>query len=230
MLTRSLEKSLDNTCKIAIGIPTLNRADLLKENLDDLSKNLSQITKLIIVDNGTQSIKIPPNLQDKTHLYIPGKNLGVSASWNYMMQKAFEPYGCDHILILNDDIVFGRTFKELIDFIDKYGHFYVTVGGYYWSQFIVSKECYNNIGRFDEDFFPAYYEDNDYYYRIKLSGDVDKKFNNMQGDFVPTVMRNSMTLKKDKEVNSRFNANKKHYHDKWGGPPMKEVFTKPFNK
>lgn len=229
MLIPSLERSSDKP-KIAIGIPTLNRADLLKENLDDLSKNLSDVTKIIIVDNGTQIFDIPPNLKEITYIHTPGKNLGVAASWNYMMQKVFKSYGCDHILMLNDDIVFGRTFEELMDLIDKYGHFYITVGAYYWSQFIMSKECYNVIGKFDEAFFPAYFEDNDYYYRIQLSGDVEKKFNNMLGDFVPTVRRNSMTLKKDKEVNKNFNVNKKHFHDKWGGPPMKEKFTKPFNK
>jgi len=66
--------------KIAIGIPTINRADLLKENLADLSVNFSDVDNIYIVDNGNQNIQIPENLKTKTIVETPGRNLGVAAS------------------------------------------------------------------------------------------------------------------------------------------------------
>ena len=40
--------------KIFMGIPTVNRADLLKDSLIDIEKNMPDLYKLIIVDNGNQ--------------------------------------------------------------------------------------------------------------------------------------------------------------------------------
>lgn len=218
--------------RLFLGIPTINRADLLKENLADLSKNFSDIDGMIIVDNGDQKISIPQNLKEKTELYRPGKNLGVAASWNYIMRQAFVEECADHVIILNDDIVMGYDRKYIEDRINEYPGYYLMRGSFFWSILIISKECYEAIGEFDEKFYPAYYEDDDYWYRIRLkfNDDIDNHYINLKSALKPSIERNSMTIKKDPNLNRQFNQNGKYFMEKWGGRPRKEKFKYPFNK
>ena len=39
-----------------------------------------------------------------------------------------------------------------------------------FAAFLLSRECWERVGPFDEKFYPAYFEDNDYHYRIQLEG------------------------------------------------------------
>lgn len=86
----------------------------------------------------------------------------------------------------------------------------------------------DTIGYFDENFFPAYFEDNDMHYRIKLSpykiGSLStalfyhfgsKTQNKSHMPVVPAIL---------------FRKNQDYYISKWGGPPRREKYTKPFNK
>ncbi len=212
--------------KIGIGIPTLNRADLLQENLVDLATNFSDADSIHIIDNGFQDIQLPPELD--IYLETPGRNLGVAASWNKHMKHAFEEKGCDYVLILNDDIVLGHTKEEVQEVIASRAEPYLLTGTFYWSTLLISKACYEDIGGFDENFYPAYYEDNDYARRLNLSEMGSVRYG-QDPRLDPVVKRNSMTIKKDPDVNKLFNKNKKYFHTKWGGYPGKEVYTIPFN-
>lgn len=211
--------------KITIGIPTINRADLLKETLDDVSKKMKKLEHLIIVDNGKQKIDIPKNLVDKTLVTTPENNLGVAASWNYMMDKAFNEFDSDYILLLNDDIVFGKSYSALEQIIRDNEDPLLALSTYFWSVALISKECYKLVGDFDELFFPAYYEDNDYAFRLRLLGGKLSHIDALE----PIIKRNSQTIKKAPHLNDNFTKNKRLYMKKWGGQPGKEKFKKPFN-
>ena len=219
--------------KLTIGIPTINRADLLAEALEDMRSMANDLHSLILVDNGNQSIKIPEELKDITHIHRPVSNLGVSGSWNYILRKAYYEDETDNVLLLNDDIVFGKPVNEINTIISEHPNYQVIVGPKFWSVLFVSKRCVETVGYFDEKFFPAYYEDNDYAYRMKLLHKKDpENFSDLTyvNTLIPKVFRNSMTIQKDKSLNKRFNDNKKYFVSKWGGTPTKEKFTKPFNK
>jgi GT2 family glycosyltransferase len=219
--------------KLTIGIPTINRADLLAEALEDIKTMANDLHSLILVDNGNQVIHIPEELVGITHLYRPGTNLGVSGSWNYMLRKAYNEDGTDNVLLLNDDIVFGKSVNEVNTIISNHPNYQTVVGPKHWCTVLVSKRCIETVGYFDEKFFPAYYEDNDYAYRINLLHNADpENYNGLELDLAlnPKVFRNSMTIQKDKTLNKHFSENKKYFIKKWGGKPHKETFTKPFNK
>jgi GT2 family glycosyltransferase len=83
------------------------------------------------------------------------------------------------------------------------------------------------VGDFDEIFYPAYYEDSDYLYRMKIKGkrqEVEEKLN-------PEVIRISMTQEKSPEfVNASMQANRLRYIEKWGNSPLLETFLTPYNK
>lgn len=212
---------------IAVGIPTLNRKDLLDESLEDLSHYLSDISHLYIVDNGNQGINIPSKLKDKTTLYTPKKNLGVAGSWNKILRQAFlfNPTPIDYVLMLNDDVVLSKTRDQLIHSIKKHEYpYFITCGK--WCTFLISNECFQSIGPFDTHFYPAYFEDNDYSYRLK----INHHQNVIDKNLFPKTFRTSQTIKKDPKLNKNFDTLKSLYIRKWGGTPGNETYTQPYNR
>jgi GT2 family glycosyltransferase len=207
--------------KFAIGIPTLNRLDLLHPALLFYIHDFPN-TKIYIVDNGKQNIESKfkhPNIE----IIYEGNNLGVARSWNMLCNKIYEEH--DYAIILNDDIYLGRKEWEMENLLLNFKKFfYCTMQD--WCAFIVPKTTFKVIGDFDVDFFPAYYEDNDYAYRIKLSGNsiFNIPFLN------PFLYQASKTSEKDPNILQGMMHNKEHYKKKWGGEPSKETFLKPFNQ
>lgn len=210
--------------KLGVGIPTLNRADLLIESLDSHYKLMPNIPALII-DNGKQNLW--SNVGHRlTTIYTMSWNTGVAASWNHIANYFFNiTRNCSHVLFLNDDVVLGRTENDIAAFIASHIEYDIIVSNKGFCSFILTKKAYDITKGFDENFYPAYFEDNDFMYRAGLTN-----LKVLHADFLnPSVFRSSMTLHKDKSTNSRFMNNKNYYEKKWGGEPGKERFDEPFN-
>lgn len=207
----------------AIGIPTINRYDLLHEALEQYFADFPT-TEIFIIDNGMQDIKC---FGEGINITVPPGNLGVAGSWNLLCEQIFKKH--DYALILNDDVYLGNTEDQILEWIRIRRlrmSFDFAVGTGTWCSFIMPKKTFKQIGGFDENFFPAYFEDNDYHYRLKLA-----KRTFLQNEFLnPKVYRNSQSIAKDKSLNQRFNDNKNYYVKKWGGEPGKEIFSSPFNR
>ena len=205
-----------------VGIPTINRADLLNQALPKYARDFPTV-HIIILDNGNQTI-----WQEADNVFVInlGENLGVARSWNWLMEKGFG-IGYENALILNDDIYLGKTEAQIEDYINKFpDHGFFVGKEVNWSAFVVRKSTIETIGGFDPAFFPAYFEDNDFCYRMRLAGitrDQDYFLN-------PEVYRNSMTIKKDQSLNANFEKNRAYFIRKWGGQPNEEKYKKPFNR
>jgi GT2 family glycosyltransferase len=206
--------------KLIIGIPTINRADLLNEALANYFEDFKD-TEIVICDNGNQ--EIITRERNFVH-YKPEKNLGVSGSWNMLMDYA-DKVKATHVLILNDDIYLGKPEEEIKTIIKLWNPEFLCTE-LNWCSFILSVETFKKVGNFDENFFPAYFEDNDYFRRMQLAN-VPIIMNPMLN---PIIYRNSMTIQKSPELNSGFEKNRQYYISKWGGQPTQETFATPFNK
>ena len=206
----------------AIGIPTLNRFDLLQRALVFYKLDFPNI-KIYIVDNGNQNIKNQVANMPNVVLMEQTENLGVAQSWNLLCNEIFKNH--DYALILNDDIYLGVKTWEIHIILENYkSDFYVSTQD--WCAFIIPKKTFKKVGDFDSKFYPAYYEDNDYHYRMKLLG---MKY--LQTPYInPHVYKASMTIEKNPELRKFIQDNKDYYEKKWGGLPSKETFKKPFNR
>lgn len=95
-----------------------------------------------------------------------------------------------------------------------------------FSCFCVDRRLFEQVGKFDESFVPAYFEDNDMHRRIVLAG-----FNGYS--YAPYFHYGSSTVGFDKarerEVANRFPDLERYYKAKWGGGPGHETFTMAFN-
>jgi GT2 family glycosyltransferase len=204
-----------------ILIPTINQKELLEQALSYYAKNFPR-TKKYILDNGNQDIE---RYDENTTIYVSESNMGVAASWNYLIKKAIED-GHDKFLILNDDIILTLDEETIIRIISRWvDNFIVCRPFYNWSAFILNKKIYDKVGEFDENFKICYFEDNDYKYRMELQGILIK----YEDLLSPEVYNNSMTIKKDPTLNN-FDNNRKYYIEKWGELPNNEKYKTPFNK
>jgi GT2 family glycosyltransferase len=212
---------MEKEIKLVVVIPTINRADLLNEALAKYFEDFKN-THIAICDNGKQDII---TREENFMIYRPEQNLGVAGSWNMLMDYS-DKIGATHALVLNDDIYLGRTEHELkmiirnnpdFDFINSFQN---------WCSYILTIDMWKKIGGFDEEFYPAYFEDNSADYKMTLVG-AKKTWTSFLD---PIVYRNSMTIAKDPAINSRFMQNRQMYIDMWGGLPTEEKFTTKFNK
>jgi GT2 family glycosyltransferase len=193
-----------------IGIPTYNRWDLLEETLGKYIIDFPYVD-IHVYDNGNQNI---PNSINGRKIYVHscGKNIGVAASWNYLIDRIFEK--SDFALILNDDVYLGKQEAHIRLLLEQKFDFAVTPLD--WCAYIIPKKTYVKVGKFDENFYPAYCEDCDYHLRMKKKGLALFK----TPFLIPKVYRASMTMEKDPQGFYKANHNSlQYFKKKWGKYP-----------
>lgn len=195
-----------------LGVPTLCRYDLLQRLLDGAERGTVKPSGYVIVDNGGEGrkrLRLPLN----TELIEPGRNIGVAASWNLLLEAA----GNEPIVISNDDVALATKDFATLAAASLNAPL---VTGLDWALFAQSRECTDRIGWYDEGFRPAYYEDQDYSYRLRLAGMPRRK--------VPVGATHvcSATIAVARNISSEVSA--LYYRAKWGGMPGEERFTEPF--
>lgn len=183
-------------------------------NFEGLAKLLSSIDEPfvpIVVDNWVE-------------------NRGVAAGWNYGIRKSIA-MGIDQFVIMNDDASFrpGSSPSQLIKELDDDTAFVMGEVGF--AGFATHKAAIDRIGYFDEMFFPAYYEDNDFAYRAKLGGMNYKGIIHCKIDHEgsKTQFWNGTGDDQRTVSHEQFRRNRDYYIRKWGGMPGEETFTEPFD-
>ena len=195
--------------------------------------------------------------------YFPyGANRGVSRSWNEGLHASFDD-GNEATLLVNDDLFFYEGgFDAFADFVlserRRVPHFGtisafgmdtgtagpVGAGKFYqrphWQGaacMAVGEGAIEAIGYFDQNFWPAYFEDADYFRRLELSG-----IPSLWDERILLEHNRSQTIRADfllkRLHDERTRRNEQYYIRKWGGlrgwggpdaPPGQELFTHPFN-
>jgi len=201
-----------------IGIPTLNRGDLLNPTLWIYYRDFPD-NKIWVLDNGNQNIAKPPNVE----VIKQNTNIGVGASWNLLCNKIFDNPKNEYAVILNDDIYLGKSGLDISNIIksNKNSLIRSTID---WCAFIIPRSIHSQI-KFDECFYPAYYEDKSYEYRLKLAGVRMVKTPMLN----PYLYQSSKTIEKDISLFESSKKNKELYIKMWGGLPEKEKFLNPYN-
>jgi GT2 family glycosyltransferase len=205
----------------AIAIATVNRADLLVPTLNKYVQDFPN-TEIYVYDNGDQ--QLPSSFGGgKVFIYNEG-NKGVAGAWNFLINKIFEHH--QYAIVMNDDVYLGLTEAHIEKFLERNQKEQFITTMYDWSVFVMPKQTWDKVGQFDTNFYPAYCEDSDYEYRMKLLNiDIYKT-----PEIFPLTYRVSMTTHKEPEkYRHLFAKNKIFYRSKWGGDPGEETFKKPFN-
>lgn len=79
---------------------------------------------------------------------------------------------------------------------------------------MIKRKTLELIGYFDENFYPAYFEDNDYHLRIVKSGYHSKRIS-----IAPYYHYGSMTMKNNPSLNVTSSRTERVFIEKWGAMP-----------
>lgn len=192
----------------------------------------------------------------RVHVVSNGGNKGVAASWNQGVQWGMDR-GFTHIVIANNDIrcgphmlegMYNRFLKggvDLVSAVDVMREVLIpdmvtdplhAVNNKEESEsphpnfscFMITPQTIEKVGWFDEEIYPAYFEDNDYHYRVKLAGGLGVA--NTKAVFVHYGSRTqNQATNGPITPGETFRKNEQYFIKKWGGPPGHEKFVKPFN-
>lgn len=167
-------------------------------------------------------------------------NRGLAKSWNEGMMAGYAR-GNDVVIIVNDDCIFSPGDLDLLAqqaFVER-GRYMVSAMGFNhrlgemtnlcFSCFAINPIALTTVGCFDENFFPIYFEDNDYDRRARLLGLQDGVCHH-----VNVAHGGSMAIHSDPALmtqnHTTFEANRDYYLRKWGGLPSQETFVTPFGQ
>lgn len=211
-----------------VGIPTLNRLDLLTQCIDSALAGTVVPDWIMVVDNsaGAYGDAWHERYGERVDVHVMHRNLGVAASWNALAPQA----AGYNLIISNDDITFAPdTIAQLLAVAESTSRAGIVsaIEGQRFSLFWLNDAAYADVGPFDEAFQMAYFEDNDYAWRLTL--------NRWQLALAPSAVTHvgsatiaAMTPEQMAAKHAAYAHNEAYYRRKWGGPPHAEIYSVPF--
>jgi hypothetical protein len=189
-----------------LGVPILNRVDLLQRLLDSLDH---PVRTLAVVDNSAGALSAElEGLRQRGHPLVqaiqiarPFANLGVAASWNLIL-SSFPEAPC--ALLANNDIRLAPgVLAAALERIDAGRPQFLALlpQPHAFAAFLLTCRCWDQLGLFDANFHPAYCEDLDYHDRLAASPAIDQ----LDGSFAHAAMtalnsEHSATINSDPEL------------------------------
>lgn len=162
----------------------------------------------------------------------PPQNVGVAYAWNLVAREVVAEK-LDWLVLASEAITFGAPGGEdLIDALcdaDPADGYVGTLFG--WKLIALSRPLLEDVGRFDEKFWPAYYEDTDYLYRMGLAGWPSPRENGRSGGYVEvdaTCVGDAHCVKAGL-ASPDFGRLRRYYRAKWGGDQGSETYRLPFD-
>lgn len=178
----------------------------------------------------------------------------LAKAWNYATERLIRQEKYDAVIVMNDDIQLrpdtgDKLAKALLqdqftadvgvqlllvsgyntnganaqaDEGDRFG-----VGGPDYSCFAIGEDYLRVVGPFDENFSPAYFEDNDSHYRIRRAGYEAAQFTPYT-HHASTTLASDPALRRKVQSEGLFEKCRSYYISKWGGEPGREIFVDPF--
>jgi GT2 family glycosyltransferase len=142
-------------------VPVLNRYDLLQRMLSSIDY---PIRHLFIIDNGdgpTEVLQIPDWVREVTYSPMPS-NLGVAASWNLGI-KTFPHH--NRWFFSSSDMYYQKGALEKLSTALTTELTLCDMPPYFQT-FVIGEKVIEKVGIFDEIYYPAYFEDNDFLRRL----------------------------------------------------------------
>lgn len=218
-----------------IGTMVLNGAEDLRTQFFNIDY---PVKRYFILDNSQGDLEVLDAIDDvcypKSHnkfveevkVVHNVKNVGFSGSINQIIRQNTDcPYWC---IFSNDWLPWPGQLKRLAKRLeDPFVGILCDESQNGYSSMVFTPELLYEVGYLDENFFPAYYEDNDHRYRMKLAG--------IEWEYLPLqyTHRVSSTLKSSEEFQKKnqmtFAENARYYIEKWGGLPGEEQYDAPFD-
>lgn len=159
----------------------------------------------------------------ETKVHSPEYNLGYAASINVGFKETPPPW----IILANDVIIGISAIEHMIKTHRAQPDLRIVGSSKGLVCALVTEQAIEEIGYFDENFYPAYCEDCDWWRRLTLA---KVKTGNAPGALVRHL--GSQTIRSDPKLEKMniqtHQRNISYYRRKWGGPPGQELYERPF--
>ncbi len=169
-----------------VGVPVLNRPDLLERLLASLDR---PVGTLAIVDNSgergdadAEALRaLLGRLEREGHPGVervrvarPFGNGGVAAAWNQILLGF--PEAALALIVNNDVVLAPGVLAGALERLDPERPQFLPLlpGGDAFSAFLITALAWDRVGLFDESFHPAYCEDLDYRERLQACRQVEQ--------------------------------------------------------
>ena len=253
-----------SSLKILFHTIALNRCDLLRQTIESIDIQydwdllLHFVSKDPEISDYIKSAKIAPAAENE-FIHNIGFNIGVAYCFNEALYLGYEKGDYDYVFLINSDIRFhaGDINKMISLAQEAQDKAFITVTGSHgkhgddWdyshglAACILMPSAFRDAGYFDENIFPAYFEDCDYFYRVQLIRGIasissSPTLDDLDNPFVACLLsgkthhEGSSVINSDERMKSLnpyfFLNNRKYYVSKWGGINHEEKYLVPFSK
>lgn len=149
-----------------LGFATISRFDLAERLLASIDY---PVEHLVIIDNSGKKSwepKKPEMVKNLWFIQVPF-GLGLVGAWNLVIKSTpYAPYW----LLVNDDAFFEPGSLEAIhNGVDTKALNFVRISPE-WSCVAFGEGCIEQVGLYDERFYPLYFDDNDFERRVRALG------------------------------------------------------------
>jgi hypothetical protein len=160
-----------------------------------------------LIDNGNQ--KYTPTFG--CNCFATSKNIGCAGGWNLICDIAFDYLELDKIVITQDDAkIKPELISQALEETNGLSITGVIQPFFEFSTFVITKEVWSTVGRFDENFIYVYSEDADYKQRCLLNGVI------LNSLYIPSIgTNNSASIKNNPSLN-KIEYNRQYLKYKWG--------------
>lgn len=224
-------------------VPCHNNAALLQDCIKSvLAQDIP--VRILAINNGSKD-NVPRILAglDNQHVVVNAyPQLGVAGAWNYGANFLFNSQGgpkANQTLVINQDVVLRPdTYRSLAN---EGAEFVTAVSTNQmdklyepresqcpgngrrphpdFSCFLISSDCFKRVGEFDTEFYPAWFEDNDYHIRAARAGlelyCIDLPFYH----YAAGTMKTASEYDKAHYYGPGFLKSKERFQQKWGVLP-----------
>ncbi len=211
---------------LLLGVPVYRKYNLLAKLIESALGGSMVPDRIVVVDNGCRFDAEYHGPMERVEVIRPGTNEGCAAGWNRIFSAASAAH--DEIILANDDIVIRPDGIEIMIRQLRADNGASVVRGHGFSLFGLSQETWRRVGMFDERFWPAYFEDNDYQHRLSLASVPMPPKVAAAAWHASSATIKTYTWLERLQFRVRYLLNRLYYVSKWGGGPGRERRRSPF--
>jgi GT2 family glycosyltransferase len=233
-----------------VVIVSHNNLDLLRAAITSVERQDVPVSLMVVDNESAGDVRAFLHSKPGVVSVFFNPQHSIAKAWNTALQYLFTDREAERVLVLNSDVVLrGDTYRwletERAPFVTGVGvHTPEQVGEPRspnpqltrphpdFSCFMISRDCYEYVGPFDECFRPAWFEDNSYHVRMHRAGiqaySIDLPFLHVGGG-AQTLKRAG--IEESLALSAAFEGNRQQFIAMYGCDPadMKE-YEKLFEK
>lgn len=198
--------------------------------IDSIDKK--HLDKFLLIDNSKDGYAQKYGTE---YQHYP-ENIGISRAWNIGAKRVIEQE-LDYLVIMSATMVFEKGMNDLVAAMEANSSPYGLETQHIWHLICLKRKTLERVGLFDENFYPAYYEDSDYIRRMELTG-IHNPMSRTQrlpkAQIAASHQGDAQALKNGLSVN--LEACRQYFVYKWGLEPLydnqqqrDDMFLYPYN-